>query len=157
MIELEFRQYLGLLELRHFDPMEFLIAVGRSRDVYVNEFPPRELWPNIVPTAIVLDEIRERIGQPMVISSCYRSEGYNKAVGGVSDSQHIKFKAADVSSPVTMPHMIFRTAKELIGTEFQLPFPLYHGQDTFVFEGGIGLYKNFVHIDTRGYHTTWRG
>ena len=26
-----------------------------------------------------------------------------------------------------------------------------------LFQGGIGLYKTFIHLDTRGYNNTWRG
>ena len=35
-----------------------------------------------------LDELRERAGVPMVITSSYRSPEYNRAVGGAKDSAH---------------------------------------------------------------------
>lgn len=54
--------------------------------------------------AKLLDPMREFIGEPVVITSGYRSEQVNKAVGGVHDSQHRKGQAADFIIPsVTTP------------------------------------------------------
>ena len=44
----------------------------------------------------ILDPIRERYGGPITVSSGYRSEKLNKAVGGVSNSYHMKGLAADL-------------------------------------------------------------
>jgi len=43
-----------------------------------------------------LDPIREIYGKPIIVSSGYRCEALNNAVGGVSDSQHKKGEAADL-------------------------------------------------------------
>lgn len=43
-----------------------------------------------------LDEIREGYGKPIIITSGYRCPELNKAVGGVSNSQHTKCEAADL-------------------------------------------------------------
>ena len=40
-------------------------------------------------TAKVLDPLRERWGSPILVSSGYRCQELNKAVGGVSDSYHL--------------------------------------------------------------------
>ena len=44
----------------------------------------------------VLQPLRDFLGKPVVISSGYRSEEVNKAVGGVKRSQHLKGEAADI-------------------------------------------------------------
>lgn len=44
----------------------------------------------------VLDPLREAYGKPIYVNSGYRCPELNKAVGGVSNSQHIKGQAADI-------------------------------------------------------------
>ena len=44
----------------------------------------------------VLQPLRDYLGKPVVISSGYRSEDVNRAVGGVKGSQHLKGEAADI-------------------------------------------------------------
>lgn len=44
----------------------------------------------------LLDPIRDYVIEPIYINSGYRSQELNKAVGGVSDSQHRKGQAADI-------------------------------------------------------------
>jgi len=45
---------------------------------------------------LILDNAREKLGKPITISSGFRSQAVNKAVGGVSSSQHTKGEAADL-------------------------------------------------------------
>lgn len=47
--------------------------------------------------ANVLDPLREAMGTPIYISSGYRCQALNKAVGGVTNSQHVKGQAADIN------------------------------------------------------------
>lgn len=44
----------------------------------------------------VLEPARVKLGVPIIVTSGYRSVELNKAVGGVSNSQHIKGQAADL-------------------------------------------------------------
>lgn len=46
----------------------------------------------------VLDPIRESWGKPLYINSGYRCPKLNKAVGGVSNSQHLYGEAADIDT-----------------------------------------------------------
>ena len=46
--------------------------------------------------AYVLEPLREAMNEPIRISSGYRCERLNRAVGGVSNSQHTKGQAADL-------------------------------------------------------------
>ena len=43
-----------------------------------------------------LDEGREEYGQPIIITSGFRSPRLNRAVGGATTSQHVKGQAADI-------------------------------------------------------------
>lgn len=45
----------------------------------------------------ILDPLREALKCPITISSGYRSPALNKAVGGVSNSQHMKGQAVDIN------------------------------------------------------------
>lgn len=47
-------------------------------------------------TQAVLQPLREWWGKPIVIGSGYRCPALNKAVGGVSNSQHMKGQAVDL-------------------------------------------------------------
>ena len=46
----------------------------------------------------VLDPIRDKWGLPICINSGYRCAELNKAVNGVSTSQHLKGEAADITT-----------------------------------------------------------
>lgn len=46
--------------------------------------------------AVVLEPLREKIKRPVIINSGYRSARLNKAVGGVSNSYHLRGLAADI-------------------------------------------------------------
>ncbi len=46
----------------------------------------------------VLDPARERLKQPIMVTSGYRCAKLNKAVGGVSNSFHITGRAADITT-----------------------------------------------------------
>lgn len=100
---------------------------------------PRQLWPNIVPTLEVVEWLRGRIGGPIRVHSAYRDSAYNKAVGGASSSQHLQFRAMDISHPTVSPTEIAATLEK---------HPAAH---TF----GVGTYRTFVHIDTRGSRARW--
>lgn len=51
---------------------------------------------NILRLAKELDKVREAWGGPIGVTSWYRPPAVNKAVGGVSNSQHINGSAADI-------------------------------------------------------------
>ena len=44
----------------------------------------------------VLDPAREKLGAPIVVTSGFRCQKHNLAVGGVTNSQHMKGEAADI-------------------------------------------------------------
>lgn len=90
-----------------------------------------------------LQKIRDHFGAAVTITSGYRCEKHNKAVGGVTSSLHRKGMAADVVVKGIAPAEVAKYA-ESIGVL------------------GIGLYETskdgyFVHIDTREKKGFWYG
>ena len=101
---------------------------------------------NIMPVVderlfILLDNIREKMGCPVIVNSGYRCHNHNAAVGGVPDSQHVLGKAADIY--VLPPNKVTRL----------------HSVAQDCNADGIGFYpkRNFVHVDVRGYRARWEG
>lgn len=90
--------------------------------------------------ANLLQKIRDHFGKAVIINSAYRTEAHNKAIGGATYSQHKYGLAADI-------HINGVTPKEIAAyVETLLPL-----------SGGIGIYKNFVHIDVRRVKSRWNG
>lgn len=83
-----------------------------------------------------LQKIRNHFGKSITITSAYRCSKHNKAVGGSSNSNHTKGKAADIIIKGVKPSEVAKYA-ESIGIK------------------GIGLYDTFVHIDTRTKKFYW--
>ena len=61
-----------------------------------NEIPSFEVAFNLYDTACFLQKLRTLIGMPIVVTSGYRSEAVNKAVGGAKNSAHLRGGAADI-------------------------------------------------------------
>jgi len=81
-----------------------------------------------------LQKLREAHGSPLRITSPYRSNSYNIAVGGAIKSRHKAGQAADI------------TGRNVPG--------LYKLADAQFQDGGVGKYSSFVHVDTRGHKST---
>lgn len=63
----------------------------------INNEPTKEIEKNLIALVEnVLDPLREWYGKPIYVNSGYRCQKLNKAVGGVSSSQHTKGQAADI-------------------------------------------------------------
>lgn len=88
----------------------------------------------------LLQKIRDYFGKAVIINSAYRTEAHNKAIGGATYSQHKYGLAADI-------HINGVTPKEIAAyVETLMPS-----------SGGIGIYKNFVHVDVRRVKSRWNG
>lgn len=47
---------------------------------------------------LILQPIRDEYGKPLIVTSGYRSDKVNKAVGGAKTSQHLRGQAADIKT-----------------------------------------------------------
>ena len=80
----------------HFT-IEELYASTTATKLGINNKPQTQQLINLVYlTAFVLEPLRVAMGEPIKIGSGFRCQALNKAVGGVSNSQHLKGQAADL-------------------------------------------------------------
>ena len=119
---------------KNFDLKEFACNDGTT--------VPDILLPNVIELAKNLQVIRDALGKPVHINSGYRTVDYNKKVGGVSNSQHVIAKAADITVSGLTPKEVHAVIEGLIA----------QGK---VRQGGLGLYDTFVHYDVRGTKARW--
>jgi hypothetical protein len=146
----DFDAHITGLGLKHFRAAEFLVKGSSHSSMNspafgLNTDPPRSLWSNVDEVAKIVDKFRNSIGRSVVISSAYRSPAYNEAIGGAVNSRHMHFDALDVSvngSPVG---------------PLEWAAELRQMRNSGLFKGGIGTYRTFVHIDTRGKNVDWIG
>ena len=91
------------------------------------ELPPAGMSTKLLD---LLDDLREKVGTSVYVSSGYRCESHNSSVGGVPHSYHVLGMAADIFvigfSPVEV-------ARFCISCGFT----------------GLGIYDDFVHVDVR--------
>ncbi len=113
---------------RHFSRSEFACKCGCGFDTVD------------VDTLALLESIREHFMSPVTITSACRCADHNAAVGGAKHSQHVYGRAADIKVTGVSPLEISWFAESLIPDS-----------------GGIGVYQNFCHLDTRTAKARWNG
>lgn len=86
----------------------------------------------------VLQAIRTHFGKAVHINSAYRTEAYNKSVGGAEGSQHLYGRAADIRVDGVSPGKVADYAELLLGDS-----------------GGVGRYNTFTHVDVRDVKSRW--
>lgn len=95
----------------------------------------------------LLEAMRVKVGKAIHVNSAYRSDAYNKKVGGSPGSQHMinhpknptpNFRAADIRIDGMTPTEVAKLAISLGFT-------------------GIGIYKTFTHVDVRPKPARWNG
>jgi hypothetical protein len=80
----------------HFT-IEELYASDTAKRLGIDNKPSVQRMVNLVYlAAFILEPLRVAMQRPIHISSGYRCEKLNKAVGGVYNSQHLKGQAADI-------------------------------------------------------------
>lgn len=83
----------------------------------------------------VFEMIRYVCNSPILVHSCYRTQFYNKKVGGARLSQHIQGRALDLAPPKNIPidefYDIIKRLSQISAIR------------------GIGKYSKFVHVDIR--------
>ncbi len=103
---------------------------------------PDQLIDNVCKLSESLQALRDYIGRPIKITSAYRHEDYNRAVGGSKNSQHLLAKAADLKVSGVSPRMLADAIEYLIS-------------EGLMAQGGLGRYKTFTHYDIRGDRARW--
>ena len=103
---------------------------------------PKEVLINVQKLANQLQMLRDKVEVSIKINSSYRCPKHNKAIGGVSNSQHILGKAADVVISGFKASKTFDLISELIDKGDML-------------QGGLGSYNTFTHYDIRKTKARW--
>jgi uncharacterized protein YcbK (DUF882 family) len=105
---------------------------------------PLQYVDNVKELAKNLQVVRDYIEEALYLSSGYRTETYNKKVGGKKASKHLKAEAADVTARNYSPRKLYNIFEKLI-------------REKKIKQGGLGLYAGFVHYDIRGTRVRWKG
>lgn len=105
---------------------------------------PKNLIPNVQELANNLQVLRDYIGEPLRILSAYRTPEHNAKVGGKKNSFHMRAMAADLACRSKSPRQLHTIIEKLIAEKKMK-------------QGGLGLYKGFVHYDIRGIKSRWNG
>lgn len=111
-------------DIRNFTPSEFWKP---------NQPPPVNLLYNIIPTVIVLQEMRDEGCGVIHITNAYRTPEHNERVGGSKNSQHLYFRATDIQTSNWSPDDV---ADWLELSDYTRLI-------------GLGRYRQFTHLDTR--------
>lgn len=121
----------------HFTLAE-LTASSKARERGIDNTPPPELLPRLVLLAEMLERVRSTLDAPVVVTSGYRCPELNRAVGGVTSSDHTQGHAADIVAPgCGTPYQVASLLAPLVST-------LGIGQ--LILEGVKG--KQWVHVST---------
>lgn len=121
----------------HFTLAE-LTASNKAAQLGIDNTPPPELIPRLVMLAEMLERIRGAVNVPITVTSGYRCQRLNQAVGGVTSSDHTQGHAADIVAPK------FGSATEVARLIAPLVSVLGVGQ--LILEGVKG--KQWVHVST---------
>lgn len=82
----------------------------------------------------LLDEVREKYGKPIKVTSGYRCPAHNIAIGGRSASSHVSGLAADIQ-----PMIVTLDELDLL---YEICFEVFDNI-------GDGRIKRFIHVDVR--------
>lgn len=104
---------------------------------------PEQYKNNLTELATNLQRLRDCLKVPVrVTGSGYRTPSHNAKVKGAKNSQHLTASAADINADGYTPAELAKEIEKLI-------------IDGKMKQGGIGIYKNFVHYDIRGTKARW--
>lgn len=84
--------------------LEELVRSGTAQRLRINNTPTEKVIKNLRELCEkVLQPIREKFGEPLVVSSGYRSPALNRRLGGARTSQHLTGSAADIHTMSDTP------------------------------------------------------
>ena len=82
----------------HFTLEELIFSQTAMRKG-IDNTPAPDIVRNLRRLAGALEDVRALLGAPVVISSGFRGEALNRAVGGARNSAHMRGLAADFTAP----------------------------------------------------------
>jgi uncharacterized protein YcbK (DUF882 family) len=118
----------------NFSLQEFDSKCGREM--------PSQVVTNIIELAKNLQVLRDEVKKSIQITSGYRSPEHNAKVKGAKNSQHITGMAADIKVSGMTPKQVAEVIERLIAEKKMK-------------EGGIGIYKTWLHYDHRNTKARW--
>jgi len=121
----------------HFALVEFTRS-AKAQELNIDNTPPPEFLPRLILVAEMLERIRTTLGAPVIVTSGYRGNALNLAVGGATSSDHTQGHAADIVAPA------FGTPAQVAAKLAPLVSVLGIGQ--IILEGIKG--KSWVHVST---------
>lgn len=79
--------------------IEEMIKSDTAQSKGIQNIPSKEEEQNLISLIEnILDPLREVYGKPIIVTSGYRCQKLNSAVGGAKTSQHLTGEAADIRS-----------------------------------------------------------
>ncbi|HZR37257.1 MAG TPA: D-Ala-D-Ala carboxypeptidase family metallohydrolase [Nevskia sp.] len=121
---------------RHFTLEELLRSQLGERLGIDNTPPPSVLSEMRRLVELVLDPLREQLGQPLHVDSGYRCPRLNQAVGGAPHSQHVLGQAADLVCPGMDPYDL---CQFVAGSSLPFDQLIYEGSWTHVSIAAAGV------------------
>ena len=119
----------------------FLLREFRCKD---GTGVPDEYMDNVKELAENLQVLRDHLEKPIRIISAYRTPTYNRKIDGARRSQHLTASAADIKIKGMEPQEVKEVVEELV-------------KKGLMKQGGIGLYRTFLHYDIRSKKVRWFG
>jgi uncharacterized protein YcbK (DUF882 family) len=108
-----------------------------------HNFPLTEtILRNIQELAKNLQVLRDEVKKPIKITSGYRDPSFNKKIGGATQSRHITGQAADLKIEGYTPKQVAAIIEKLIASGKMK-------------QGGLGIYKTWIHYDIRLTKARW--
>jgi uncharacterized protein YcbK (DUF882 family) len=118
----------------NFNLQEFDSKCGREM--------PSQVVTNIIELAKNLQVLRDEVKKSIQITSGYRSPEHNAKVKGAKNSMHVLGMAADIKVAGMTPKQVAEVIERLIAEKKMK-------------EGGIGIYKTWLHYDIRNTKARW--
>lgn len=137
-----YAQFVDKMNLRNISIHNVIRPHTNVRGNVQNSLPPKAMWGNIRSTLKVIDSLADRLDlQAKELISVYRSPAYNaKCPGAKTSSLHMRNNAIDVTFNCA-PGKVAAMARAM--------------RATGLFQGGVGRYSGFTHVDTRGKNADW--
>lgn len=119
-------------------------------DEFRTPYPVEWRKDRAVELALAFERVRELCGFPLIVSSAFRTREWNSRInggkGGAQLSQHCEGRALDLAPAKGGPQALAKLRSAVIQAR----------QEGYL--RGVGLYRNFVHMDVRGGKAaTWGG